>query len=382
MTKNGRLDHLDGLRGVAALAVIAFHFLAALTPWLVPTHHGHAHWIAYTPLAVLWNGPFAVAVFFVLSGFVLTGATLRKSDPLWVDLVIRYLRLAVPATLSVILGWGLLKIFPTSATELAGKTGSAWLAYTYQGAIPPLLDALYNGTVGLFVSGGSFYNNALWTMRPEFIGSILCFLVCCFSTPRMRVVAALLAAILIVFIQRFEYECFVLGILMREAWAAGRLPVRFPVVALSIGLLLGSQSGDAAETLGLTWLPRALTPEGRGGLLYPMAAALVVYGCIRSDGIARFLASAFGRFVGSISFPIYILHVPVIYTVFASLCVAVYPSYAATTVLIAVTIVALVGLAYAVEMYVERPFLRRLGRLRTYLGRRNPTRMLKPRPLT
>lgn len=62
-----RLYHLDGLRGVAAVVVVLFHVMSALVPWLVPDQQKGAAWISYSPIAVLWNGTFAVSVFSCLA---------------------------------------------------------------------------------------------------------------------------------------------------------------------------------------------------------------------------------------------------------------------------------------------------------------------------
>ncbi len=62
-----------------------FHTLSALTSSLAPDQGSNAAAIAYSPLAVLWNGPFAVSIFFVPSGFVVANAALRRNDPLWID---------------------------------------------------------------------------------------------------------------------------------------------------------------------------------------------------------------------------------------------------------------------------------------------------------
>src|SRR6478735_2828286 len=76
-----RLRALDGLRGVAALAVLLFHVVMAGVPTLgaVSAISGSAPGLigrlAHSPVAVLWAGPQFVIVFFVLSGFVLTRAT-------------------------------------------------------------------------------------------------------------------------------------------------------------------------------------------------------------------------------------------------------------------------------------------------------------------
>ncbi len=362
-----RLDHLDGLRGVAAVAVVIFHLMSALVPWLVAEQQPGAHWLAYTPFAVLWNGTFAVSVFFVLSGFVVTNATLRKSDPIWIDVVIRYLRLAIPATASTLVAWLLLSLFPTSAIGLAALTGSRWLGWTYQETIPGPAAAIYNGMAGIFLTGGSFFNNVLWTMRPELLGSILCFAACAFTSSRSRLAIAIGSAVIFIALRRYDYVCFPLGIVLREAWAAGRLPSALPISALLLGLLIGSQSGDAARQLGLDWLPEPLNPEKKGGLLYPLGAMLVVYGCLRSGLLVTWLSGRSGRFLGAISFPLYLIHVPLIYTVVAEAALRAGRHAPLLGCLVAGSLMLMVAIAYAAERWLERPFLGLLGRLRRRL---------------
>lgn len=362
-----RLDHLDGLRGVAAVAVVIFHLMSALAPWFVAEQQPGAHWLAYTPVAVLWNGTFAVSVFFVLSGFVMTNATLRKSDPIWIDVVIRYLRLAIPATASTLAAWSLLSLFPNSATDLAALTGSRWLGWTYQGAIPDPAAAIYNGMAGIFLSGGSFFNNVLWTMRPELLGSILCFAACAFAGPRLRLAIAIGSAAIFIALRRYDYVCFPLGLILREAWAAGRLPSALPISALLLGLLIGSRSGDAARQLGLDWLPEAFNPEKKGGLLYPLGALLVVYGCLRSGLLVAWLSGRAGRFLGAISFPLYLVHVPLIYTVVAEAYLRASDNALVLASLIAGCLLLMIAIAYAAERWLERPFLGLLGRFRRRL---------------
>ncbi|MGI6244534.1 MAG: acyltransferase family protein [Pseudochelatococcus sp.] len=363
-----RLHHMDGLRGVAAVVVVCFHLMSALTPGLVAEHGAGGSWVAHTPLAVLWNGKFAVAVFFVLSGFVVTNATLKRGDPIWIDVPIRYLRLAVPATLSVLFAWGLLNAFPNAATELAALTSSPWLAWTYQDSIPGLRAAVYNGLIGIFATGGSFFNNVLWTMRPELIGSIVCFVVCIFRSGRARIVAASAFAAVAVAAGRYEYTCFTLGIFLHEAWAAGRLPSARALPALLAGLVIGSQSGNAAERLGFGRLPAALDTADGGGLLYPLAATLVVYGCMRYAPAARALSGRIGRFLGAVSFPLYLLHAPLIYTVVASVYVANFHKGFMLVVVVAGFFTALFALSHLAERYVERPLLNHLMRLRRNLA--------------
>lgn len=363
-----RLNHLDGLRGLAALIVVLFHFMSALVPFLVPDQQENAAWISYSPIAVLWNGTFAVSVFFVLSGFVLTNATLHRSDPLWVNIFIRYLRLAVPAFLSTCLGWLLLNIFPTQASALHEITHSRWLLWTYQGDIPSFLSAIYSGALEIFLTGGSYFNNALWTMRPELLGSILCFVVCLCKNAKNRIIISSILLLVILISNKYDYVSFILGIYLREAWIARQLTPQFAVPAIIIGLMIGSQSGDSASKLGLDWLPEFLAVGTKNSMLYPMAAGLVVYGCIYSTTAAYALSGKLGSFLGSISFPLYLIHVPVIYTIFSYLYPLTLDNKIYQIIIFLFVFAAIILISYIAEVFVERPLLRKLGKIRQILN--------------
>ncbi|ALE82194.1 acyltransferase family protein [Pseudonocardia sp. HH130629-09] len=79
-----RVPALDGPRGVASLVVVVNHCLMT-DPTLAAVAAGTgraapgtlAWWLAYTPLHLVWAGTEAVLLFFVLSGFVLTGSATR-----------------------------------------------------------------------------------------------------------------------------------------------------------------------------------------------------------------------------------------------------------------------------------------------------------------
>ncbi|WP_443147193.1 acyltransferase family protein [Paenibacillus sp. KACC 21273] len=74
-----KLKYLDGLRGLAALIVVISHFVVAFYPSLyngsidsVHTQKSLELWISKSPFNLFYNGNFAVCVFFVLSGYVLS----------------------------------------------------------------------------------------------------------------------------------------------------------------------------------------------------------------------------------------------------------------------------------------------------------------------
>jgi peptidoglycan/LPS O-acetylase OafA/YrhL len=366
----GRIVALDGLRGAAALIVVVFHYLCLLHPWLVPDMTATPAWIADTPLGLLWNGRFAVSVFFVLSGFVIAAAADRRRDIIVANLVTRYLRLAVPVLASVILAWFLLSLFPNATPSLRETLPdpSRWLDYTYQGDIPPIHAAIYDGLVGNFLRGGSDFNNVLWTMQIELLGSVGLFLLYWLVQGRARLVVLALAGLGIVFLARDAYVAFVAGAYLYEAAKAGllaRLPAFLPPAALVVGVLLGAPGPDTWERWGPIDLPGKLTPGNQRGLVPIGAATLFVYAALTLPVFAHLLGRRLLQWLGRISFSLYLVHVPLLYTLVAFAYVNLPISEAPLAVLY---FAGTLALAHLFTTAVDEPSLRLLRAVRDRLS--------------
>lgn len=76
----GRLDYIEGMRGVAALYVAAGHVVTLVDPYRgIGRPSELPHWLA-TMTTGLWYGHLAVAAFIVLSGFCLQLALFNRGD--------------------------------------------------------------------------------------------------------------------------------------------------------------------------------------------------------------------------------------------------------------------------------------------------------------
>src|SRR4051812_4008381 len=104
----GRFAELEGLRGVAAIMVVLYHFLLAFyslaflgigNGYEVAQHMRLEDNLYGNPIMAFLSGSFAVAIFFVLSGFVLSiGFFATKKHEILQKLAAkRYLRLMLPA---------------------------------------------------------------------------------------------------------------------------------------------------------------------------------------------------------------------------------------------------------------------------------------------
>ena len=168
----GRIRALDGLRGLAAVAVVIHHCTEASVPALVDVENGvgarpemwsRLWWAAYSPLHLVLFGLEPVYIFFVLSGFVLVLPLLDRRSVDWTGFwLARLVRLYVPAWASLVLAAVLFLLVPR--TSLPGR--STWL--NGAGQSPGMSQYGVDATL---LSGG--VNGPLWSLRYEVLFSLL-----------------------------------------------------------------------------------------------------------------------------------------------------------------------------------------------------------------
>ena len=220
-----RIQYLNGLRGVAALIVALSHFFLAFYPAYYTGSFADAHWndgtfeiwYYHSAFGVLTNGNFAVYIFFLLSGFVLSRKYFLTND---IEVIIesaakRYLRLFIPVAATIFIAFVFIKAHFFHNAEAAGISKStSWLATFWQ-FDPDLKFALYDSFVGVFFYGSRAFSNTLWTMGVELYGSMLVFSVLAL-THRMRnrwIWFVMLVALFAVF-KNYFYMSFMAGIIL------------------------------------------------------------------------------------------------------------------------------------------------------------------------
>ena len=172
----GKTLSLEGLRGVAAMSVVFSHCVFSFYPFLqtgdpIDLRSRFEPMVLNGGGRVFYNGTFAVGVFFVMSGYVLTRRFMLDGDQrsLQEGASKRYFRLGPPVLASVLLCCSLMMagLYPANV-ELR------FLADAYR-TPPSWLEALQDGLYRSLVFGNSTYNYVLWTIRSEFVGSLMLF---------------------------------------------------------------------------------------------------------------------------------------------------------------------------------------------------------------
>ena len=360
----GRDVSLDGMRGVAAVVVALFHFACAFEPGWTPDTSDHPAWWVDTPLHLVLHGSLAVSVFFVLSGYVIASTAGRT--PLRVLLPLRYLRLSLPALASVALSWLLLLAFPGVGWKLYGALPHQWLRYSHLLGVPPLADGVRDAFWGMYANPGSRWNNVLWTMRLELLGSALVYAYQ--ALPRSAPLrSAALAAGAALCLYRPIMSCFMVGLCLCEASRSRTVAVRRPRAWLAAGLLLGFPGLGFAARHGVGFLPAALSPGNRDGFVLAAAASCIVVAALSPGAVRDALSMRWATWLGKVSFPLYLVHVPVALTVGAAAYLAAPPGLGTLAALAAAVPVS-VALAVAGERWVDAPLVGALRRARRRLS--------------
>lgn len=354
-----RFEYLDGLRGVAAVVVVVSHFLSAFVPALVPEIASHnPSPLADTPLAVLWNGRFAVVIFFILSGFVVASSAVKRRGPLFLRLVLRYLRLAIPVLVSVLIAWVLLKLTPGVPAPYLAHPASPWVLQLVTGSAPGLAHALSEGTFRFIVRGHSAINVPIWSMKLEIAGSLLLYTL--YRLPGRAPVRLLIVLALLTPWGRFSlYEGFWLGALLRELWLRRELHMRWAPLFFAVGLFLGAPSDGFSKRAHLPHWCTALTLGDFTSLYAVLAALTVVAALFCSSKLQRFFNATPCQFLGRISFALYLLHVPLLSVALRSRLLLEVPSILVLLSLwLPLFLLLSIGLGYIGTVTFDEPVVR------------------------
>lgn len=354
-----RLTQLDGVRGWASLTVFLSHIVGTSWPDLTSNVPSCQHWIARTPVHLFYDGALAVQVFFVLSGFVIANVAIRRRDSLVRNLIVRYLRLTIPVLASICFAVVLLLIFPREMDALRARLSSnRWLTTIYNPFRVTLWEALKESLGAVVLSRGGTLNPVLWTMKFEFVGSCGLYLFY-FAVRNVRLPVLAVSVMVLATTGREFYVGFALGAILFELWQLGKLRIRAGWLILLIGAVLPSE---------LVWSGRVQGPGAT--ILLTIAATSIVYFCLLDARTVRALSAWPSRFLGRVSFPFYLVHFPILYTVGAAIYVFFESRPVSIAAMFFVTLPLSLGVAYLGEVWVDDPAVRGLRRIPGYPTRR------------
>jgi len=333
-----RIYFFDGLRGWAALTVLVHHIVLTFP---------ELGFLRNTPLRPFIDGTYAVYIFFVLSGVVLSIGYFSSNDTrILSELAIKRIpRLSIPILVSSIILVPLMKcglFFNIKAAELEG--GNAWLGsfYTFTGSF---IRAVKFSVRDVFFhyNGINSYNSSLWTMPGEVSGSYLVvILLLLYKYLSKNNLLWGLLFIYVWFIDGILFS-FMLGILVSNIYVMHKNKItsmRFGKSIFLAGFIGAYFCSFLFSHFGSMyfWIGRLQQ------LMYSISAFSFVLLIVITKPLQIFFSMRISRFLGKLSFPLYIVHIPIICTFTSYLIVHYW--YAGNNI----RLIALVGLTIVLSM--------------------------------
>jgi peptidoglycan/LPS O-acetylase OafA/YrhL len=378
--RSTKVQYLEGLRGIAAVQVVLLHFVTAFLPATAEQ--------AAPPWRPLFDGHTAVYVFFLISGAVLTPSFAR--DGAWPrQAAKRVVRLGIPVAAAAAIALALLAALPNAHLEAARISGSAWLAMDSSGALTLShllrevgLDSLLLGyreyTLFAPISGhlpllAQSLDAPFWSLHLELYGSLLVLLLV-----RLQSQSAWLHRATVIFCAAafgtHPMFLFVLGHIC--ATRLHRPPIALLGTALIVLGLTMSASKDWGTVEAIRVTIARFAPVAAPNLFQfqsQLAAIALFIGALLSPPAQWLLALPPCRQLGRLSFSIYLLHFPILFTLgcaaFVALASTLAYSAAVATAFAGFVLIVLLAAA-GFEHFIDRPAIRlsrRLDRVRLML---------------
>lgn len=336
-------DILDGLRGVAAIAVVIFHFMEVVYP---PADN------------IIGHGFLAVDFFFCLSGFVIGYAYDDRIGKMGIANFFksRLIRLHPLVVLGSILGLlaFLFDPFGNQATAYsAGKITVFFITSVLLIPYPQMPERFFN----LFS-----FNAPAWSLFWEYVANVVYALMLCRVKRPLLLILTITAAIAVFFVAHRAGS--ILGGWDGKSFWDGCARISYSFLA---GLLVYRSQWIIKNKMGFTALAVLLflafiMPHSKFNWLteplvvvfyFPLLIALGA-GAILSPGLKKLCV-----FSGNISYPLYMTHYAVIW-MFANYYAAHKPPAGQLAVIIAVSVVLLAGIAWLVMLIYDMPVRRYL----------------------
>lgn len=265
--------------------------------------------IAMSPLNIVYSGLTPVFIFFALSGFVLSYKFFDTGDIKYVvnGALKRFPRLAIPVFGSMLFMY-LLSIIAS--------------CFTGSGQLLPLSSVFTESLYKAFFVGGPLINGPLWTMKTEFIGSMLVFsLLIITHSNKYRLFTYLISML---YFLESNMILFIFGVFLCDAYTTGYLKdrlfiknkyMKLSLLLISIYLVSYPTIRNHVEVVGIYKL---LEIDALGDVksifrVWHVTGVFILFYCVINTKV---LKSFFSRntclLLGKLSFSAYVLHYPII----------------------------------------------------------------------
>ncbi|MGQ8335411.1 acyltransferase family protein [Sunxiuqinia sp. A32] len=338
---------LDGLRGIAAIAVVIFHFMEFIFPDYRDNFIAH--------------GYLAVDFFFCLSGFVIAYAYDHRVEKIGIIsfLKLRLIRLHPMVVWGAILGLLTFVFDPFSnlfAQYGGGSTFLMFLSATFMAPFPVVYERYFN----IF-----HLNPPTWSLFWEYLANVF-YVLLLFKLRNKRLwLLAAVAAVILVFTS-FYFKNLAVGWGGDNFWGGGAR-IFYSFIA---GMLIYRSNWIIKSRLGFVALSALLLVvfmipfSDQVNWFVDTTIVIALFPLLVALGAGAKLAPTLNnscKFLGDISYPLYIIHYPFLW-LFLSYMEACQPSLLLMKIITPNATAFLIVMAYLVMKYMETPMRKSLKR--------------------
>jgi peptidoglycan/LPS O-acetylase OafA/YrhL len=344
---NGRphFEILDGLRGIAALVVVTFHFMEIVIT--DPSRNFIAH------------GYLAVDFFFCLSGFVVSYAYDNRIAGLGLKkfIALRLIRLQPLVIIGSILGLLTFLFDPVSNLyAVYGFKETVMLFITSALLIPyPIVSERYYNLFNL--------NAPSWSLFWEYIANLVYATILIKTTKNILTALVFIATVVLVYVSWNSGN--LLGGWSGATFFDGLARISFSFL---MGMLIFRSNLIIKNKLGmpgmsvLILLAFFIPFDKQWSWFTDLVVVVIYFPLIVSLGAGAKLASKFNlvnKFSGDISYPLYMTHYPFLW-IFLNYVAVEKPSNDELRWVVPISIIGLISLAYLIHKFMDLPIRRKL----------------------
>lgn len=370
MEKQLRLLWIDGVKYMACMGVFLSHFCSAfigenekmdtLSPIIVQISQVFSFFL---------DGAFWVRMFCILSGALVAQKIISQKSELIESILLRYLRFAIPFFSAGCIFLIIECTIGYHAVECGKVLNLAWIGTHNQTKVK------FNDVLEMAFLFKYTIDASLWTILPIFVGNIIIYIIN-YVLFKIKIpekywgyiyITLFLLSIIKYDINSLCVSCCILGAGMIHVWNRIKIPYQLAdtfcilvilMVTFGHSYLLDviSQRIDIPVRLGL---------DGYGYIFY----AIMLLLCIKNSRILKIFFEKYLSHNASLSFPIYVLHMPLIMSFSALICLHLYDkvNYSINFVTnIIISSLLVIGSAYCYEKYIDKYQNRLMNKITTH----------------
>lgn len=365
-----RILWIDGMKGIACIGILIHHFFVGFLP---ATYYGadavshlqtnFEETFSQSPFSFILNGNFWVCIFCIVSAFLLSYKVMNndKKEKVSTSILNRYFKLVLPLFIVSLIVYLLLSLNLFRNIAASDITKSTWLA-SYYNHEETFINVLKTSFIDVWFIGNSDFSTAFWMLSILFNGGIVAIVLSeiQWKFGKKSIIFYIIISFIFLYLKSY-FLVFSLGVIIAYLFKYNYTLKKhkiIPIFLILFGIILAGFPSGVEPTNFYKYLNFEATEYGKDVIWHIFASALVMYGIMNIDLIKKILSCNILKKLGSISYSIYLIHIPIMFSVSSYMFIKLYEitnKYIFTfAITLICTIVLTIILGYLYNIIIEK----------------------------